>query len=218
VKGSFFKVRRFHDHADLVAQLGEWLTEVNLTRPSRATNVVPAIRLEEERKRLRPLPISPADYALRIPITVGLTAMVEHDGVRYSMPPKSMGMPGTLFLYPSRVRIVARHYDVEHPRRPEVGRTSYLPEHRADLVAEVHGDRGKLYLKRQQILELGRPALDFLTEVIHARPRTWRGDVEKLHELLTAQGPQKVLIAIQDALSRHLFGAEYVVDFIRGIA
>lgn len=218
VKGSFFKVRRFHDHADLVAQLGEWLTEVNMTRPSRATNVVPAIRLEEERKRLRPLPCSPSDYALRIPITVGLTAMVEHAGVRYSMPPKSMGMPGTLFLYPNRVRIVARHYDIEHPRRPEVGQTSYLPEHRADLVAEVHGDRGKLYLKRQQILELGRPALDFLTEVIHARPRTWRGDVEKLHELITDQGPQKVLIAIQDALSRRLFGAEYVVDFIRGIA
>lgn len=218
VKGSFFKVRRFHDREDLVTQLGEWLHEVNTIRPSRATNVVPFTRLEEERKRLRPLPCAPSDYALRIPITVGLTAMVEYEGVRYSMPPKSMSMPGTLFLYPNRVRIVARHYDVEHPRRPEVGQTSYLPEHRADLVAEVHGDRGKLYLKRQQILELGRPALDFLTEVIHARPRTWRGDVEKLHDLLTAQGPQKVLTAIQEALSRRLFGAEYVVDFAREIA
>jgi transposase len=218
VKGSFFKVRRFHDHEDLVAQLLEWLHEVNTIRPSRATGVVPLIRVEEERKRLRALPISPSQYALRIPITVGLTAMVEHEGIRYSMPPKSMGMPGTLFLYPNRVRIVARHYDVEHPRRPEVGLTSYLLEHRADLVAEVHGDRGKLYLKRQQILELGKPALDFLTEVIHARPRTWRGDVEKLHDLLMAQGPKKVLTAIQEALSRHLFGAEYVVDFIRETA
>ena len=37
VKGSFFKVRRFHDHEDLVVQLGDWHHEVNEVRPCRAT-------------------------------------------------------------------------------------------------------------------------------------------------------------------------------------
>lgn len=215
VKGSFFKVRRFHDRADLERQLVEWLKETNETRASRATGVPPAARIEEERARLRPLPYRALDYPLRIPVTVGVTAMVEYDKVRYSMPAKSIGMPGTLFLYPDRVRIVARHFEIDHPRRPDVGQTCYRPEHRAQLLAEVSGQRGKLYLKRQQLLELGQPAMDLLTEIVHARPRTWKGDVEKLHDLLVSKGPQALLAAIGEALARRLFGAEYVADLLR---
>jgi len=45
------------------------------------------------------------------------------------MPPKTIGIPGTLFLYPDRVRIVTRDgTEVEHPRRPVVGNTSYRNE------------------------------------------------------------------------------------------
>ena len=42
VKGSFFKVRRFHDFEDLLQQLSAWLQEVNEERPSRATKQIPA--------------------------------------------------------------------------------------------------------------------------------------------------------------------------------
>jgi transposase len=62
VKGSFFKVRRFHDRADLLAQLQEWLREVNEQRPSRANGEIPAVRLSEEQRRLRPLAVAPADW------------------------------------------------------------------------------------------------------------------------------------------------------------
>ena len=62
VKGSFFKQRRFLDRADLEQQLREWLTEANTVRPSRATGVPPAERIAEERARLRPLKIAPADW------------------------------------------------------------------------------------------------------------------------------------------------------------
>jgi hypothetical protein len=99
-----------------------------------------------------------------------------------------------------------------------VGAISYRPEHRAQLLADVSGQRGKLYLKRQQLFELGQSAVDFLTEIVHARPRTWKGDVEKLHELLITRGPQPLLAAIQDASARRLFGAEYVADLIRETA
>ena len=78
-------------------QLAEWRTEVNTQRPVRATGVIPAVRLEEERPRLRPLKIAPADLALRVPIVVGPTASVLHDTHPYSMPPDAIGMPGTLF-------------------------------------------------------------------------------------------------------------------------
>ena len=61
VKGSFFKQRRFYDMDDLRTQLRQWLQEVNTQRPSRATNQIPLERMAEERKRLRPLRIAPAE-------------------------------------------------------------------------------------------------------------------------------------------------------------
>jgi transposase len=104
VKGSFFKQRRFLDRADLEQQLREWLTETNTVRPSRATGVPPAERIAEERTRLRPLKIAPADLALRIPVSVSPMGVVMHDGHPYSMPPDAIGLPGTLYLYRDRVR------------------------------------------------------------------------------------------------------------------
>jgi len=126
VKGSFFKVRRFHDREDLEQQLIAWLEEVNTQRPSRATNEVPAERMKAERERLSPLAMPAAAYPLRMAVTVRTTGFVEYERIRYSMPPNTIGIPGTLFLYPERVRIVTRNgTEVEHPRRPAVGNTSY---------------------------------------------------------------------------------------------
>ena len=117
VKGSFFKQRRFLDRADLEQQLREWLTEANTVRPSRATGVPPAERIAEERARLRPLRIAPADLALRIPVGVSPMGVVIHDGHPYSMPPDAIGLPGTLYLYRERVRIVAGRFSAEHERK-----------------------------------------------------------------------------------------------------
>jgi hypothetical protein len=173
------------------------------------------VRLEEERRRLRPLPVAPADYALRIPITVGPTGQVEHGGVRYSMPARAMGIPGTLFLYRDRVKVVAGPFSAEHPRRPETPGVSWRPEHRAELLGHVAGERGKLYLKRQQLFELGPEAVEFLTELVHARRWGWKSDVEKLYELLLQHGAPRLLGAIVRALRDHRFGAEDVAQVLR---
>lgn len=91
VKGSFFRCRRFHDRADLEAQLAQWLTAGNTQRPNRATGVIPVTRLAEERARLRPVPIPAAAYALKIPVLVSARSRVRHDGHEYSMPPDTLG-------------------------------------------------------------------------------------------------------------------------------
>ena len=143
VKSSFFKVRRFHDEPDLRQQLGDWLGEVNEKRPSRATGVIPSLRLGEERARLRPLKVQPEELALRIPVYVGPTGTVLHDGHAYSMPPEAISMPATLYLYAERVRIVAGRHEAVHPRKFEAGEGSSLAEHRAALVAAVSGKRAR---------------------------------------------------------------------------
>lgn len=57
VTGSFFKLRRFHDLADLRSQLREWLEEANHHRPCRPTGEIPAVLMAEVHPRLRPLAI-----------------------------------------------------------------------------------------------------------------------------------------------------------------
>jgi len=201
VKGSFFKVRRFHDRQDLEQQLLAWLEEVNMQRPSRATNEIPAGRMAAERQRLSPLAIPAAEYPLRIAVTVRTTGFVEYERIRYSMPPNTIGIPGTLFLYPERVRIVTRDGTrVEHPRQPAVGNTSYRSEDRVAKLAAVHGERARLYQKRQEILELGPSAERLLTEWVHHPRMNWKHQVEQLHELLIHHGPQRTLGAIDRVL------------------
>jgi transposase len=221
VKKSFFRARRFADvEHDLPRQLVEWLTAGNEERPSRATGTIPAERLEVERRRMKPLAVPPAEYALRLPVQVGPTAMVEFQGVRYAMPADACGIPATLHLYPDRVRIstTGGRFEATHPRFPARGRTSYLAGQRAEQLAAVAGARKRLYFMRERILELGPVGEGFLTELIHARPHTWKADVERLFALLEEVGEERFLRLLQRALFQRLYGAEYVVRFAAEVA
>ena len=210
VKSSFFKVRRFYDEEDLEQQRQQWEREVNEQRPCRATGIIPAVRLAEEAARLRPLKVQPEELALRIPVYVGPTGTVVYDGHAYSMPPEAISMPATLYLYAQRVRIVAGGYAAEHPRKFVAHEGSSLAEHRAAMVAAVSGKRGKRYLKRQQLLELGEPAIRYLTEIVHRRPQAWFQDVDRLHQILQSHGPEVLRRAMEEGLKQQIFGAFYV--------
>jgi transposase len=218
VKGSFFKQRRFLDRVDLEQQLQEWLTETNTVRPSRATRVPPAERIAEERARLRPLRIAPADLALRIPVGVSPMGVVMHDGHPYSMPPDAIGLPGTLFLYRTRVRIVAGRFSAEHERKFETGAGSILPEHRAQRVAAVSGKRARRYLQRQHLLDLGAAALAYLTELTHRRPQIWIHDIERLHDLLQTHGDAALRRAFERGLAEQAIGAEYIAHYVGDVS
>jgi transposase len=218
VKGSFFKCRRFHDRADVEAQLAQWLVEVNTRRPSRATGIIPAVRLAQERPRLRPLPIAPAAYALTIPVVVSARARVAYEGGEYSMPPETIGQPGTLYLYRDHVEIVTKAGPrARHPRCAR-GAISLLPEHRAAMLGAVRGVRARLYYQRQSLWELGPDAEAWLTELVHRRPAQWRLDVEQCFGLLQAHGPARLHAALARGVRQQAFGAEYVSALLAGAA
>lgn len=214
VKNSFFKQRRFLDRADLERQLREWLTETNTTRPSRATGVAPAARIADDRTRLRALKIAPADLALRMPVSVTPTGVVMHEGHPYSMPPDAIGLPGTLYLYRDRVRIVAGRFSAEHARQVQPGASSILPEHRAQRVAAVSGKRARRYLQRQHLIDVGAEALAYLTELTHRRPRAWIPEVERLHALLQTHGDAALRDAFARGLAEQAIGAEYIAHYL----
>ncbi|RME25281.1 MAG: IS21 family transposase, partial [Deltaproteobacteria bacterium] len=205
VKGSFFKQRRFHDREDLEQQLAEWLVEINLHRPCRATKEIPETRRQQELERFRPVRLQPQELALRVPVHVGPTAEVRHpDYGRYSMPPEAAGIPGTLFLYEDRVRIVAGRHVRTHDRVGP-GELAMDPEDRAARLKAVSGRRGRSYQAREDLLALGEPALAFLTELVHRRPHAWQPIVLELHACLQRDGP--------DALRQALAAAVQHADF-----
>jgi transposase len=215
VKSSFFKVRCFHDPEDLEQQLVAWHREVNQERPCRATGIIPAVRLNAEAPRLRSLKVPPKDLALRIPVYVGPTGTVLHDGHPYSMPPEAISMPARLYLYADRVRIVAGRYEVNHPRKFVAHEGSTLAAHRAAMVAAVSGKRGKRYLKRQQLLELGEPAFLYLTEIVHRRPRQWFYDIDRLPDILQSHGQEVLRRAMEEGIKDQVFSSSYVERFLQ---
>jgi hypothetical protein len=171
--------------------------------------------MREERPRLRPLKVAPAELALRIPITVGPTGMVIHETHSYSMPPDSLGIPGTLYLYRERVRIVAGRYEAVHQRLfGDAPSKSTLPEHRAQRVAAASGKRAKRYMQREHLLEIGRVALEYLTELTHRRPRVWIRDVARLHDLLERYGDDALRVAFERGLAEQVIGAEYIAHYL----
>jgi class 3 adenylate cyclase len=85
-----------------------------------------------------------------------------------------------------------------------------LPEHRSSAVAAVSGKRARRYLKREHLLQLGPEAHEYLTELVHRRPRIWSADVEDFHELLQTHGDGAFRVALHRALADRLYGAEYV--------
>jgi transposase len=214
VKGSFFKQRRFVDAEDLQRQLREWHDEANTRRPSRATRIVPNVRLAEEQARLRPLRVAPTDLALRIPVHVGPTGYVLHDTHLYSMPPDALGLPGTLYLYRSRIRIVAGRFEAQHERLFGQDEKSTLPEHLAPRVAAVSGQRAKRYLKREHLTQLGEDAVAYITELVHRRPKIWIRDIDRMHDMLERHGDAAMRAAFTRGLVERGFGAEYVAHYL----
>jgi hypothetical protein len=169
VKGSFFKQRHFVDDEDLALQLAEWLDEVNTRRPSRPTKTIPAVRLAEERPRLRPLRVRPDELVLRFPVVVRPEGKVVHEARSYSMPPSTKGQAGTLFLGRDQVRIVVGEHVAGHRRLRGNETSSELPEHRVAHVEAARRARARLYLRREHLRRLGRDAEALLTRT---RPST----------------------------------------------
>jgi hypothetical protein len=115
LRTSFFNARRFSGEDDLRAQVRDWVLELNDAPRSGCT---PSARLEEERTALRPLPVTAAHLALRHPVVVDHNGHVLFEGNRLPMPRGAAGLPGTLFLYADRIKVVAGTFEATYPRDP----------------------------------------------------------------------------------------------------
>lgn len=191
VKNSFFRQRSFADLADVQAQLAEWLYEVNHVRPSDATGEIPAVRLEKERQWLdqRPVQTTASAWAIEASATVTPMGTVRVLGTSYSATDTKLGAPATVLIRKDRLLIDVRGDRCEHVRADHTGEVRRLPDHRASVLAALHGRRKLSTFRRQCLLELGEAAESFLEQLVHRAPSgRWEGPCEELFDLLRDHG------------------------------
>ncbi len=216
VKRAFLTVRQFRHRADLEAQLAQWLAYVNEQRPCEATGVPPAVRLAEERPRLRPVPFGREGYGLTYPAVVGPEARVSCQGYAYSTPAAWIGQPIVVRVHREQVRLHHGQVTVTHPRVPTNGRYSLLPEHRGALFVKP---RGAVMAKRQILMDLCPEAEAFFTELVHRRPQSWREhDLPVIWALFEQVASDRMVEAFCACVARGAIGGEYLSAWLGGVA
>jgi transposase len=214
-KGAFFTARAFRHREDLEQQLTEWLQYVNEARPCDATGEIPWVRLTKERPWLRPLPFGSRGYGLAHSVVVGPDARVRCGGFAYSTPARWIGQTVLLRLHPEQVVLHHLTEQCTHPRRPENGRYSLLPEHRPPLFVKP---RGKVMAQRQILMDLCPEGERFFTELVHRRPHTWREqDLPVVWRLFEELGEDRLAQALRFCVAREAFGGEYLQAYSRGL-
>lgn len=210
VKGNFFCGRTFTDVDDLKGQLQAWMTQVNDERPCDATGEIPTERLKRE--PLQPLHHNAETYAFKVAVVVRPTARVHYRGIEYSAPADTIGQTVTLHLQQKQVAIyLDERLLAEHPRFPENGKSSVLPDHAEELFQIK---RGKPYAQRQLLLDLDPIVEPYLTELVHRRPLAWEDDVDDTYELYQRIGRSDLLAAIELAIELRCFGSEYLLEIV----
>jgi hypothetical protein len=216
VKAGFLMARRFRDRADLLAQLAQWLRWVNEERPCDATQEIPALRRQAEQPYLRPLPFGTAGYGLIDTLRVRPDGQVRCGGYGYFAPESWIGQTITVKLHREEVVLHHAGQRVRHPRIPENGKYSLLPEQRAALFVKP---RGAIMAKRQILMDLSPEAERFFTELVHRRPHSWRGhDLPVLWELFEEWGPRKLREGFARCVAAQTIGSEYLRAWLLGVA
>lgn len=215
-KNSFLRVRKFRDPADLEAQLGEWLHDVNHVRPSDATGVIPAVSRDEEAPRLaeRPVQCGPDAWAIADSATVTPMGTITYRGTSYSATSRHLGAPATLLVRERTIEISVGDEHCTHDREDHTGEIRRLPAHRLEVLAFLHGARKQATYRRQCLLDLGRPAWQFLGPLVHRwRDGGWEKPCRELFDLLVDHGDG----AMRDAFTRCVARSTFTVAAVRAV-
>lgn len=222
-KKSFFLARTFRDRADMLAQLTEWLREVNHERPCDATGVIPEVARQDELRWLaqRPVQATGGAHTLRDTATVTPMGTISWGGTPYFATAQRIGAPATLLIRRDTIELVVGDGGEKcvHVRRDGVGVVQRHPEQRDDMLGAVHGRRKQATFRRQCLIELGKPARDFLGILVHVCPDgRWEQPCAELFDLLQEHGDEAMRAALGRCVTRKRYTAADVVVALREAA
>jgi transposase len=220
-KKSFFLARAFRDRADVLAQLTDWLREVNLERPCDATGVIPEVARQDELRWLaqRPVQATAREHTLRDTATITPMGTISWGGTPYFASARRIGAPATLLIRRDTVELVVGDERSVHVRRDGVAVVQRHPEQRDDMLGAVHGRRKQATFRRQCLIELGKPARDFLGILVHVCPDgRWEQPCAELFDLLQKHGDDAMRAALGRCVARKRYTAADVAVALREAA
>ncbi len=174
------------------------------------------MRLAAEQPYLRRLPFGPDGFGLTRALVVRPDGQVRCGGLGYFAPAAWIGQTITVKLHREAVVLHHQGETVRHPRTPENGRYSLLPEHRAALFVKP---RGAIMAQRQIVLDACPAATAFFTALVHRRPQSWREqDLPVVWMLYEAWGARKLNEALARCVAQGTIGGEYLQAQLLGVA
>ena len=209
IRNNFWPLRKFTSLEDVQSQAMAWLNQVANVRIHQTTNQKPVERLQKN--KLAVLADTP-DCRETLTLKVYKDFGARFDCNVYTVPPWAVGKN---IILKANHHIVSIYYKekliVTHLRSWAKKKRIELPAH-AEQVRKL---RKKIYQDQQirVFLSLGQLAADYLEKLADAR-QPIKKTVDRLLKLLDEYGQSSFLYVLQIALSKKLYGAEYVENLL----
>jgi transposase len=212
VKGNFLNGLEIPSLAAINPAARQWLDTVANVRLHRETQRKPRDMFDEEKRRLRPLPVMAYDGAVIRPCVVNSRCRVVVDTNRYSVPYLYASQKLTLKLYPDRLSLYHQEKLIAtHTRSYERRQAIDNPDHLKELLNQRKQARWQAVLLAFINLT---PQAELYCRQLEDRRINARHHVQKIVALSEVYGPEKVRRAIEDAISFDAYGCEYIANLL----
>lgn len=192
----------------------QWLETVANVRLHGETRQRPQeLFLAAEKPTLRALPTEPADTAVTRLVRVTSRCRVVLDTNRYSVPSLYASQRLTLKVYTDRLCLYHAHNLVAtHARCYERRRDFEDPDHLKEVRDQRRRARDASWLLRFYALS---PQAEYYHQQLNARSLQARVHVNKIVALADIYGPEKVALALDDAIECQAFASEYIENILQ---
>lgn len=191
-----------------------WLATIANVRDHKETRKQPAeLFAAVEKPALRPLPSVPADTSVTRIVRVTNRCRVVLDTNRYSVPSRHASQRLTLRVFADRLCLYHAHNLVAtHPRCYERHRDFENPDHIKDLLDQRRRARDAKWLMTFYALS---PQAEYYHQQLTARSLQVRVHINKIVALADIYGPEKVALALDDAIASQAFSSEYIENILQ---
>jgi transposase len=192
----------------------QWLDTVANVRLHAETRESPAERFAaHEKPALRPLPPLPPDTSVTRTVRVTNRCRIVLDTNRYSVPSLYASRQLTLHAFADRLCLYYAHNLIAtHPRSYERHRDFEDPDHVRELLDQRRRARDAKWLLTFYALS---PRAEEYHRQLTTRSLNARIHINKIVALSELHGPEKVALAIEDAITCHAYSSQYIENILQ---
>ena len=190
----------------------QWLATIANVRNHGETRKPPAELFLIEQPALRALPPLPADTSVTRLVRVTPRCRVVLDTNRYSVPSRYASQQLILHAFHDRLCLYHAHNLVaSHPRCYERRRDFENPDHVKELLDQRRRARDAKWLLNFYALS---PHSEHYHQQLTARHLNERVHINKIVALAEIYGPEKVALAMEDAIQSQAYSSQYIENIL----